>query len=189
MLFPISAKDHGIMGETFPVEEVNLLSFLRKSVVDGQSQRKLQRVLVNEARNPRSGQTIESATRSRSFLIDPSFNVATDIEDGSGRVLAKAGSIINPLDKIQLSSGLIFFNGGKNAELAWAKKQPTYFKWILVQGKPIDLEELSGRPVYFDQGGIHAARFQIKNSPARITQRGRFLLIEELALSDEGEEL
>jgi len=187
MCFPLSAKDFGIMGETFPIQEISLLSFLRERTSG--FHKRLDVSLIEEAKSPKRNPLIATTTTSRTFLIDPSFVVSKDIGDGQGHVLAKAGTVVNPLDKIKLSSGLLFFDGNKQAHLEWARKQEGCFKWILIDGKPIDLEELERHPVYFDQAGIYATRFQIKNAPARVTQNGRFLLVEELALNERGEEL
>lgn len=118
-------------------------------------------------------------------MVDLTFRVDRDIQDTKGTLIAKKGTMVNPLERIQLSSGLLFFDGSKESHLAWARQQTGDFKWILVDGKPIEIEEKEKRPVYFDQKGAYTSRFQIKNIPAKVIQKGKHLLIEEIALRGE----
>jgi hypothetical protein len=50
-----------------------------------------------------------------------------------------------------------------------------------VAGSPMELSEKVGRNVFFDQGEGWVAKFKIQALPARAVQRGRLLLIEEIA--------
>ena len=112
-----------------------------------------------------------------------------DILNEKGSVIVKAGTLVNPLKKIHLSSSLLFLDGDNAAQIEWARKLEGSFKWILVRGRPIELEAQERRPIYFDQSGAYSRHFQIKNVPARITQQGNVLLVEEIALDAEGVEL
>ena len=89
---------------------------------------------------------------------------------------------MNPLEHISLSSGLIFLDGTRETHLAWAREQVGNFKWILVKGKPIEIEEKEKRPIYFDQLGVYTSRFHIENIPAKVIQRGKHLQVEECVL-------
>ena len=59
-------------------------------------------------------------------------------------------------------------------------------KIVLVKGSPITLYRETGQRFYFDQNGHIVEKFQIKQIPARITQSGLKLLIEELSLGKIG---
>lgn len=177
----VFAKDFGTLGHVFPIEEDNLLEFLQKEMPSKSIQILRDRVF-EIAQSPSPVQGIEKAKRSRSFTVDLTFKVSQDIRDSKGGILAKAGTLVNPLEKIRLSSGLLFLDGSNEAELEWARKQPGKYKWILIAGRPIDLEAQENRPIYFDQAGRYVARFQIEHTPAKVTQKEKVLLVEEFAL-------
>lgn len=179
----LHGKDLGVLGETFPIEEENLLIFLQKKASCANWE-KIKASLIEKTKNPSPLEGIICAQKNRSFFIDPSLKISKDILDDKGAVIVRAGTIINPLEKRPLSSGLLFFDGSLTSHLAWARKQEGNFKWILIKGKPMEIEAAENRPIYFDQTKI-ASHFHIRNVPARVTQKGKFLLVEEVFLLDE----
>jgi conjugal transfer pilus assembly protein TraW len=173
------------MGQTFPIAEESFLEFLQKQLAGKDLSQKLAQIkttLFEKAQNPAPVEGLHLAKKSRLSLLDLSFKTKKDIRDTTGKIIAKAGTTVNPLERINLSSGLLFLDGTKENHLIWAREQAGNFKWILVKGKPFEVEEREKRPVYFDQRGAHAARFQIENIPAKVVQRGKYLLVQELAL-------
>ena len=183
----MSAVDFGTMGQTFPIAEESLLEVFQKKLGKG-----LYRVIAQakerleeKAKNPLPVAGIKAASNSRTFQIDLSFNVAQDIQDSTGKVIVKAGTTINPLQRIKLSSGLLFLEGSRKEQLVWARPQTGHFKWILVNGKPIEVEEREKRPIYFDQKGAYTSRFTIEHVPAKVIQQGEHLLVEEVVLEEE----
>lgn len=184
----VSGKDFGIMGQTFSIEEESFLEFLQKQLANKDYNQKIAQIkatLLEKAQNPDPVEGLHLAQKFRLSLLDLSFKVKKDIQDTTGIVIAKAGTTVNPLEQITLSSGLLFLDGTNEAHLAWARQQSGNFKWILVKGKPIEIEEREKRPIYFDQKGAHAARFQIENIPAKVVQRGKYLLVQELVLQED----
>ncbi len=185
----ICSKDFGSCGQTFPIEEENLRSFLqRKLLQTPQKMTQLQESIRDKARHPTALKEVKYAKKSKKFLFDPSIRVKRDIFDLKGNILAKEGSLINPLNQIKLSSGLLFLDGSSKAHILWARSQQGNFKWILVKGSPIELEEAEKRPVFFDQTRI-SARFNIQHYPAKITQKDDQLLVEEIPIDHLGKVL
>ncbi len=185
-------KDLGVMGQSFPVIEESLIDFMQKNMSEklfSQKKEELKEALFDLASKPSPVEGIGTAHEYRSFLFDPSLRVKEDILNEKGSVIVKAGTLVNPLKKIHLSSSLLFLDGDNAAQIEWARKLEGSFKWILVRGRPIELEAQERRPIYFDQSGTYSRHFQIKNVPARITQQGNVLLVEEIALDAEGVEL
>ena len=66
------------------------------------------------------------------------------------------------------------------SHVVWAAQQPG--KIILVKGAPLALEKQYHRWFYFDQAGLLTRKFAITQVPARITQFGKMLKIEEIKL-------
>jgi hypothetical protein len=130
----------------------------------------------------------ETRSKSRVFHYDPTYVVPESVTDGQGKVIARKGATVNPLKGLELSSGLLFLDGTNPAHIQWAAKQKGSFKWILVRGNPFALEEQEKRPVYFDQNAFTTKKLRIQHVPARVTQDGLKLKIEEVPINNEGEE-
>ena len=181
----VFGKDFGRMGQVFPIEEESFLEFIQRSFLPGALDQKMvqaKQKLFEQAKSPLPVKGIKVAETSRSFLLDISFTVKKDVKDLKGRVIVQAGTKINPLEKLHLSSGLLFLDGDEEKQLCWARQQKGEFKWLLVKGKPAELEISEKRPIYFDQEGLYSSRFLIENIPARIVQKGKYLLVEEVGL-------
>jgi len=180
-------KDFGPRGQVFPIEEESLLEFLQKKFSDQRANIFSSSSLLNlaeKAKTPVPVNGLGPAKETRSFLLDISFKLEKDIKDETGAIIAKAGTIINPLAKMKLSSGLLFIDGSNKTHLAWARQQTGHFKWILTNGQPIKIEEQEKKPVYFDQGGIYTSRFRIEHVPAKVIQKDHFLLVEEISIKE-----
>ena len=124
-------------------------------------------------------------TTPRTWRHDPSLIVQADIKDHKGRVIALKGTRVNPLETLSWGPPVLMIDGDDPAQLAWAKSQDTTAHWVLVKGLPLDLEEQTGRPIYFDQGSVLTQNFGITQVPCRITQQGKQLLVEELVVKGE----
>jgi conjugal transfer pilus assembly protein TraW len=184
---PLHSKTFELRGQQFPVLEENLIEKMRSSLTHSVSTQKivaLQQQMLTNALNPAAVENIRSASQNRTFYIDPSIVVKSDILDHQGRVIVKAGTTINPLKKLNVHSSLLFINGENKEHLIWARAQKGNCKWMLVKGKPFDLERQEKRPIYFDQDGSYSNRFHIQHTPAKVSQLGEKLLVEEIALGN-----
>ncbi len=186
-----SAKDLGVRGATWPVAEPDLLEEVEARLVEMQRSGELAR-LEDEARS-RARRTLEEPDpvpgivpardhRSRSF--DPSIAVARDIRTPDGVLIAAAGTRVNPLERLPLTSDLIFVDGRRPAEIAWALAHERPVKIVLLAGRPLDLMRAHRRPFFFDAGGRIAARFAIAATPTLVEQVGVRLRITEFPIPD-----
>lgn len=133
--------------------------------------------------------SVESVTRAQNIKIwffDPSVTFQNDIVDAEGRVIAKAGTTINPLKFINLHKRLLFFDGDDKDQVAWVKKINEVLqhktKLILTNGSVSDAEKQFSSPIYFDQEGRLVKRFGIEHVPCVVQQDGLKLKISEVAL-------
>ncbi|MDE0203931.1 MAG: hypothetical protein OXK73_16030 [Rhodospirillaceae bacterium] len=127
---------------------------------------------------------IAPATEERSRLVDPSITVARDIRSADGVLIAAAGTRVNPLERTTLARDLLFVDGRRGAEIAWALGHERRAKIVLLAGRPLDLMRRHGRSFFFDQGGRLAARFGIAATPALVAQAGTRLRITEFPVGD-----
>lgn len=177
------AKEFLRKGEIFPIIEENLAEVIQRKRQEnlfesGDTQKRV----VEKIRSPNEVSFLQVAQQYRKIYFDPSFVVRETIKDNENHVIIPAGKRVNPLELIQLSSGLLFFDGTKENQVSWARQQNGEYKWILVKGSPLEIEKREKRPVYFDQGGLYSKKFGLKYIPARIVQEGKALVIEEFPL-------
>lgn len=188
---PALAKDLGIRGETWTIAEPDLLKTLETRLLELERSGALAR-LEGEARErvrtrieaPEPVAGIAPATERRSRLVDPSVVLDRDARLPDGTLLAAAGTRLNPLEHAPLGRDLLFIDGRRDGEVAWAMGHVTPAKIVLLAGRPLDLSRRHGRPFFFDQGGRLAARFGLAATPVLIEQEDLRLRLTEMPVPD-----
>ncbi|MBB63445.1 MAG: type-F conjugative transfer system protein TraW [Waddliaceae bacterium] len=187
----IESQNLGTFSEVYPVEEESLLDLIHKKLralskedydsfmLDIQSQ------IEGAIRSPKAVPLIREASKYQATYFDPSIYLHEDIHDLDGKLLMKKGEKVNPLYSTSMKQSLLFFDGSKESHCKWALEKEEESKWILVKGRPLDLEERFSRPVYFDQGGVLCKQLSIVSVPCRVSQEGYLLKIEEIPLKEE----
>ena len=192
---PVTAKDLGVRGATWPVAEPDLLEQIEARLRGMERSGELAR-LGREARanararleEPDPVPGIVAATEERTRLLDPSITVARDIRTPDGALIAAKGTRVNPLERMTLTRDLLFVDGRRAAEIAWALTREEEggrpAKIVLVAGRPLELMRRHRRPFFFDQGGVLAARLRIAATPSLVGQAGTLLRISEIPVED-----
>ena len=188
MMNALEAKDLGIYGHVFPIEEEDLLKVLKDKVNELSKEEleavrnKVQSHYCSQFHNPQPIQGLKDATVYRVFYVDPTICSDRDIRDHEGKVVVPKGKCINPLETVVHLDALLFFDASNPQHVEWAKTQNQLVKWVLVKGKPFELEEKENHPVYFDQFGTLVKKFGITYLPTKVSQEGLQLKIEEFPL-------
>ncbi|ARN84773.1 type-F conjugative transfer system protein TraW [Candidatus Nucleicultrix amoebiphila] len=187
----VHAKDLGIQGTTFEIRERNLLEVIQTRLKGLETEGKLddlqkdiQQRVSYKALNPTRLNSVHRTSEERSYLYDPTLIVEEDIKDHRGRIIHQKGTHINPLDMVSWGVPLVLLDGDDKEQIHWALKNHKDAKLVLIAGKPLDLSERHKKRFYFDQGGMLIKKFKIQQVPARISQKGKHLLIEEVLLED-----
>ena len=193
-VIPTNAKDLGVQGATFEIKERSLLEIiyerLRKLETTNKladHQKEIQARVKSSIENPLPVAGITTATSYAARTYDPSIIVDEDIKDHKGNFIARKGTHVNPLDYQSFGKPLILIQGDDESQVSWALKQDakdTHVTIVLVSGKPLQLARTHKKMFYFDQGAILSNKFSIKAVPARISQKDKKLLIEELPLKE-----
>ena len=102
-------------------------------------------------------------------------------------MLAAVGTRIDPFAHRPLTRDLLFIDGTREAEIAWALAHGRTSKIVLLAGRPLDLARTHGRPFFFDQGGRLAERFGLRATPSLVTRDGAHLRITEIPIEDDPE--
>lgn len=188
---PASARDYGVAGALFPIVEPDLLATIHARLLrleaSGETARlnaELKRRTVARVNRPAPVEGLTRAEAPRSWLFDPTIELAEDIADDKGRLIMARGTRVNPLDSVALRAALVLFDGDDPAQLAWAlaRGKQNRAKLILVKGAPLELMRARQTRFYFDQGGALVRHFSIRALPATVEQQGRQLKVSEIVL-------
>jgi conjugal transfer pilus assembly protein TraW len=188
IIAPLSAKDLGIQGHLFPIEEEDLLESLKNKIAHlsenevNMIQGKVQNHYATQVQNPSPIPSLQEAKVYHLFYLNPTICAEEEIKDHKGHMVVTKGKCFNPLETIVHLDALLFFDAANPMHLAWAKRENQRNKWVLVKGQPLELEEQENRPVYFDQLGILVKKFNIHHLPAKVSRDGLQLKIEEFPL-------
>lgn len=185
------ARDHGVMGQTWPLTEPDLLATIEGKLHTLQANggmKRMQDELVAKTKQrvirptPVSG--IEHATKPRKWFHDPSVVLENDIRDHKGNVIVAAGAKVNPLKIISLKRSIVFVDGDSPEQLKWAtsKFKATGAKIVFVSGSPFEKMKDYQRRFFFDQKGELTRKFDIKHTPAVVAPAGEQLLVEEIVI-------
>ena len=191
---PVVAKDLGVRGETWAIAEPDLLEGLEArlhelvrsgamAAIEDEARARARAQV--EAPEPVPG--IAPATVRYTRVVDPSVVLDRDVRLVDGTLLAAAGTRLNPLEHVPLRRDLLFVDGRRDAEIAWALERRGPSTIVLLAGRPLDLSRSHGRLFYFDQGGRLAARFGLAATPVLIEQEGMQLRVTEVPMPDRGD--
>lgn len=187
---PAHARDLGVIGPLYEIAEPGMLEEIHARLLAKQASGELAQ-FQDEARRrilaridvPLPVPGLHRTAQPRSYVFDPSVRFDENVVDSQGRVIIPAGMQANPLSVVSLPATLLFFDGRDPDQVAAIRKEVEASSApvtpILVAGSPTALARLWKRPVYFDQGGQMVQRFGISAVPARVTQDGPYLRVQE----------
>ncbi|MCR5224748.1 MAG: type-F conjugative transfer system protein TraW [Alphaproteobacteria bacterium] len=188
----VSAKDLGTFGETFEIEERDLLEHitsklhaLQNSGQLAQEKTKIEARIKEHILHPSAVERVTHTQKKREFQFDPTITVTRDLSDHNGKIFARKGDQFNPLKQLQWSKTLLFIDGEDEKQVQWAitkLQKNNLCKIILVKGAPLDIQKRLRRDIYFDQHGFLTHKLGIQHVPAIVFQkRGEHVLtiIEE----------
>lgn len=195
------AQNLGVEGAVYEIVEPDMLAGIHRKLSlmeqSGELARQKKRLIKQSIRHilrpkrVRGVSDLGKGEAPKSHTIDPSIHVDNDILDPDGRLIAKQGETVNPLDYVAFDEVLLFINGDDPAQVNWAHKLADQnqglenrLKVILTNGNVrTTTQALKGR-VYFDQEGVLCQRFKIRHVPTRVYQPtgSKQLLIQEVSL-------
>jgi len=189
----LQAVHLGTFGETFNIIEEDLLEVIQtklkaieKNGAIEHHQINIQQRTIEKIKRPDPVVGVVKTKNPRVFLYNPAVRVPRDLIDHNGQVFVKEGTIINPLAIYSLTKPMVFIDGDDQTAINWAIQQnPSNTKIILTSGTPFKLRELYKRAFYFDQNGTLVKKFGITQIPARVSQTGDKLQVEEILLNHE----
>ena len=193
-LTSIEAKNLGVWGTLFPIAEQDLREMIYQRLNEMEQNgemAKLREKFIQQVQEhtlrPTPVAGLTTTTKPQIFYYDPTYTLTQNIEDHEGRIIAKKGTVINPLDIVTLHGVLFFLNADDIKQVRWALehgKKYDYVKYILVRGNIQDAGKRLNERIYFDQAGSLTKQLGIKHIPSIVKQEGKRLQIQEFALED-----
>jgi len=183
------AKDFGTHGPVWEIIEPSILDTIKARLGDMESSGALAdmeeemkattRAYVNR---PRPVAGLVEAQDYAEFEVDLSITLNRDLADQQGRVFARAGTVINPLDYSIFNKRIVFLDGDNPDQVAFALSQGTELDTLLVltNGAPLELMRAHGRRFYFDQDAQMTQKFQITKLPSEVVRGQRVMIVREI---------
>ena len=184
----VHAQDLGVYGRVYPIKEKDAIQSMKdavsKKLANGGKEKMIkdaQDRYIASLNNVKLPAGMRHARTTQSKLVDLSQTLDRTYTDGRGRVVAKAGTKVNPLAIIPLNKRLFFIDGRDAKQIALTKAQARPMdKVILMAGSVYKASDALQRHVYLDIPGLHK-RMKIQNLPSIVSQRGDMLLVQEIA--------
>lgn len=191
-LFSETITHLGNFGPVFEIEEENMVIFLRDKLKKIESEGGLKDLedqwkerIKKGLERPKSVEGLSKTTTYRTYDIDPTLIVESDIQTEKGEYLAKRGDKVNPLYHAKGLKSLLFIDGDDLDQVAFAKAHKEDVDIVLVSGEPLKREEELGQKIYFDQGGFQVNQYQIKHVPAYARFGDEVITVEEVVCETE----
>lgn len=186
----------GVVGPVYPIEERDLLKVFEENLKEKEKSGELARLqteakkrVLNSIEHPNPIAGITRAQKSKTFYYDPSITADKTYTDPNGRIIVIAGTKVNPLDFINMSKHLVFFDARDPEQKAKAKELYELYqgrvKLVLTGGSYTELMREWAKDeirIYYDQKGVLVNKFSIRHVPAIVSQEGKRLRIDEIAL-------
>lgn len=185
------AKNVGTIGQIYSIEEIDFLDFIqaRASLMQQNGglknlQQTMQQRAISYRDRPTPVENITHTVTAKSWAFDPSIVLDHDVFTADGKIIAKSGTRVNPLNYVPLSKTLIFYDADDKNEVDWVTQLDSKLKGkdklVVVKGSVLQEEKRLSKTIYFDQSGKLTKRFGIEHVPATVTQEGSLLRISEV---------
>lgn len=188
----LAEDDLGVVGKTYEIEERDLLEKIHAELAameaDGrmaaEQERMQERAKAFVKRPP--GAFLPRANESEVYYHDPSVTAPFDVVDQNNQVIYPAGTVVNPLDYVSLTTPLVFFDGDDQLQAEWVRaflgEEAYNYVPMMTNGPIIELMQDWNTRLYFDQHGRYAAQLGITALPAVVRQEGRQLRVDLVAV-------
>lgn len=128
----VQAKDYGVQGTVWEITEVDVRQLLMTEVAnaDWEGPRKEMEASAHSYLDNLPKRQMPEPSTNTIAWVDPSFTLEEDIKvpykglDGkyAWRILHKAGTKVNPLDRIQPATAMLFFDGSVPEQVKLVKQ-------------------------------------------------------------------
>ena len=182
------AVDFGSQGPLWKIIEPSILDTIKARLGEMEDsgellemQQEMQDTTRAYVNRPRPVLDLLNAEVAHEFEVDMSVTLTQDLMDHQGRVFARAGTVVNPLDYTHFNQRIVIFDGDNPDQVAFALSEGNEIDTllVLVNGAPLELMREHGRRFYFDQDGQMVEKFQISRLPSEVFRGNRTMIVRE----------
>jgi len=181
--------DLGTVGRVYPIAEKDCLNEIREKAkkLDWE---KIRDESMEMAKNykPENLVNLPKATQDRTFLVDMSYTLGSDIPDKDGKIIYPRGYRFNPLEYIDYPIKLVVIDGSDGDQVAWFQNSPYandyHVRLLITDGYHVELREKLNRPIYYAHRLI-VERLQLDRLPCIVIQKGVHMEVKEIAIVSE----
>jgi conjugal transfer pilus assembly protein TraW len=171
------------VGPLMEIDEPDILSEIETRIADFDWKGEMEKA-KQKALSATRGQPLPRAEKDQTYWVDISTVIKKDITLPDGRVVAKAGTVINPLKVVVPHYRYVFFDPADQSQIAIVKQwqqQYTNLKLIATELAPLSeyadsLIKTMGQMV-FPSNRLLIQRFQIHSVPALVEHDNGLLKI------------
>lgn len=119
----VEAKDLGVHGRVWNIEEKDIVSYIKSQITDEKAE-EIQKDFIRRSKNtinrPKSVNGISKTIKNKVHYYNPEITLTKDITDHNGNILHKKGTKINPLDYQPFTRQLVFIDGDDKSQVEYA---------------------------------------------------------------------
>lgn len=195
----LQAKSLGVVGTTFPIAEMSLLTLIESRVAEMSQNGSLERINQDfiqrasaHANRPEPNH-LNRINATKIHFYTPEVRLTQTLTDFQGQILYPAGTRVNALERMpSYKPCWLFFNGDDKAQVAFIKNKMNQCqnpKLILTEGSVGDAEKALNAVIYFDQNARIAKKIRLMHVPALVSRDKSRLKITEFAIRENGNEI
>jgi conjugal transfer pilus assembly protein TraW len=105
-----NAHEYGVFGKTYVIAEQDFLEYIEQKIKAMQAsgawdkaQQEFKKRVEAHVMRP-DPNLLPRAETERKWLFNPSISAPFDVRDSAGKIIVRKGTVINPLDRVRLSS-------------------------------------------------------------------------------------
>jgi len=188
----VQAKDFGSIGQVYPIVEEDFLEMIKDGFQGMEDDGRMARIreeavetVKARVERPR-GAISPRATTARSFTVDLSVTLERDLADQNGRVFARAGTVVNPMQYSRFNKRIVMIDGDDPEQVAFALSEGNELDTLIVlaRGAPLELMRGHGRRFWFDADQQMLTKFGIQALPSVVTRADPLMRVEEVPMQE-----
>ena len=177
-----AALNLGVVGKRYPIKERDALDEI-EARARKVNWKKEEAKIKPENHRPAGLRNLPRVKKAKSFLVDMSYTLDTDIPDGKGGILYPRGYSFNPLDYVPFRETLVVINAEDKEQVEWFKKSPYAgrfdTKLLITKGSFVDTIKTVKQAAFYAAGKI-VDRLQLKAVPSVVREEGRYMRVDEI---------
>jgi conjugal transfer pilus assembly protein TraW len=169
----------GVFGNVYPVQEKDAINSIKDKItlmqkdgrMDAIKKEWTEKALSRIENGPDPVPGIGKYKKDNVRLFNPAIELTQNVTDDQGRIIAPAGTKLNPMDYMSLKREYLFIDGTDQKQVDWAVKYSQgkggdlKARIILVNGSPTKVSKKSNQRIFFDQDGRIVRHFSITAVP------------------------